>query len=139
MQQRSTQCRTRFAFFSKIHVMQQIPLDYLVSLNFLMRQVYKNSNTDILIFHCVSQIQTSTFVTLRNQFFTASPPKVRSYHLSVLPSPYHICHLQQHRPIACLLSSPWLCSVPKFLCLNFTIHLSHQISYLMHEALNVDK
>ena len=34
---------------------------------------------------------------------------------------------------------PRLCLVPKFLSLNFTIHLSHQIFYLMHGALNVDK
>ena len=32
-----------------------------------------------------------------------------------------------------------LCSLPKFLSPNFTIHLSHQIFYLMHGALNVDK
>ena len=32
-----------------------------------------------------------------------------------------------------------LCLVSNFLSPNFTIHLSHQISYLIHGALNVDK
>ena len=32
-----------------------------------------------------------------------------------------------------------LCLVPKFLSPNFTIHLSHQIFYLMHGVLNIDK
>ena len=31
------------------------------------------------------------------------------------------------------------CVVPTFLSPNFTIHLSHQIFYLMHGALNIDK
>jgi len=35
--------------------------------------------------------------------------------------------------------TPGLCSLPKFLSPNFTILLSHQIFYLMHGALNVDK
>jgi hypothetical protein len=43
-------------FSSEIHVMQQIPLDHLVSPSFLMRQIYKISNTDILMFHYASQI-----------------------------------------------------------------------------------
>ena len=33
----------------------------------------------------------------------------------------------------------WVCLVPKFLSPNFTIHLSHQISYLMYGGLNVGK
>ena len=39
----------------------------------------------------------------------------------------------------CFLSFLGLCLVLKFLSLNFTIHLSHQIFYLIHGVLNVGK
>ena len=66
-------------FLSEICVVQQIPLDHFVSPSFLMRQIYKISNTDFLFFHYISQIQTKTFITLNLRIFLQ---KSILYHIS---------------------------------------------------------
>ena len=51
----------------------------------------------------------------------------------ILPSRGSCC------PCSSWIKSQRLCLVSKFLSPNFTIYLSHQISCLMHEALNIGK
>jgi len=98
--------------------MQQIPLDHLVSLNFLMRQVYKNSIADSLIFHCVSQIQTSTFITL-NPHLPSETNSSPHLHLRSAPT---ICQSYHHRITFAISNS---------------IVLSHAFSH--HHILNTER